>query len=44
MLRQRDSIKDIIINWIIMILIILPVASIGLVYGFASVLWVLGAI
>ena len=43
MLRERNSIKDVIINWVIMLLIILPVASIGLVYSFAAVLWAIGA-
>lgn len=30
MLRERDSIKDIVINWIIMILIIAPLMALNM--------------
>ena len=44
MLRQRDSIKDIAINWVIMLLIILPLASVSMGAFFWVSFKILGAI
>ena len=42
MLRSRESWKDVVINWIIMLLIICPLFAVSAMYGLAGILWVLG--
>lgn len=44
MLRERNTIADVIINWVIMLVVIMPMivaAFLGYMYG---MLWLLGAI
>ena len=44
MLRQRNSIKDIAINWVIMLLVICPLTVLGMLGFFWGSLKILGAI
>jgi len=44
MLQQRNSIKDIFINWVIMLAIVLPTAAIGMLGYLYGMLWLLQAI
>tara|TARA_B100000029_G_scaffold461020_1_gene492480 strand:- start:314 stop:448 length:135 start_codon:yes stop_codon:yes gene_type:complete len=44
MLRERNSIKDVIINWVIMLVVISPMAVLGMLGYLYGMLWLLGAI
>ena len=44
MLQQRNSIKDIIINWVIMLVVMLPTAALGVVGYLCGMLWLLQTI
>jgi hypothetical protein len=44
MLQQRNSIKDIIINWVIMLVVMLPTATLGVLGYLYGMLWLLQTI
>jgi len=44
MLRQRNSIKDIVVNWVVMLLVILPLAAVSSLGFFWVSFKILGAI
>jgi hypothetical protein len=44
MLQQRNSIKDIIINWVIMLVVMLPTTALGVLGYLYGMLWLLQAI
>jgi hypothetical protein len=44
MLQQRNSIKEIIINWVIMLVVILPATALGVLGYLQGMLWLLQTI
>ena len=44
MLRERNTITDVIINWVIMLVVIIPMIALGGLGYMYGMLWLLGAI